>query len=107
MTGKPVRFDVTETTRMPLARWILGPEMIGLDFPWHNRIHGSPHLSTRQYARIARGGVMSPGLEPSAYGTHCLRAVHLLLGHTKMGSTVRYLRVDIEDALSLSDGIDR
>jgi hypothetical protein len=110
-TGKPVRFEITETTRLSLERWIGDPEMIGLEFLWPSRIHGSPHLSTRQYARIVRGWVMSLGLEPSAYGTHSmrrtkvaqiykktgnLRAVQLLLGHTKMDSTVRYLGVDIE-----------
>jgi integrase len=120
-TGKPVRFEITETTRLSLDRWIRDPEMIGLEFLWPSRIHGSPHLSTRQYARIVRGWVMSLGLEPSAYGTHSmrrtkvaqiykktgnLRVVQLLLGHTKMDSTVRYLGVDIEDALSLSEGID-
>lgn len=95
--------------------------MIGFDFLWPSRIHGSPHLSTRQYARIVRGWVMSLGLEPSAYGTHSmsrtkvaqiykkmgnLRAVQLLLGQTKMDSTVRYLGVDTEDALSLSEATD-
>jgi integrase len=120
-TGKPVRFEITETTRVSLDRWISDPEMIGFEFLWPSRIHGSPHLSTRQYARIVRRWVMSLGLEPSAYGTHSmrrtkvaqiykktgnLRAVQLLLGHTKMDSTVRYLGVDIEDALSLSEGID-
>ncbi|BDW86481.1 tyrosine-type recombinase/integrase [Roseicyclus marinus] len=120
-TGKLVRFEITETTRLSLERWISDPEMIGLDFLWPSRIHGSPHVSTRQYARIVRGWVMSLGLEPSAYGTHSmrrtkvaqiykktgnLRAVQLRLGHTRMDSTVRYLGVDIEDALSLSDSID-
>lgn len=120
-TRKPVRFEITETTQLSLERWIRDPEMIGLEFLWPSRIHGSPHLSTRQYARIVRSWVTSLGLEPSAYGTHSmrrtkvaqiykktgnLRAVQLLLGHTKMDSTVRYLGVDIEDALSLSEGID-
>jgi integrase len=120
-TGKPVRFEITETTRQSLERWIRDPEMIGLEFLWPSRIHGSPHLSTRQCARIVRGWVTSLGLEASAYGTHSmrrtkvaqiykktgtLRAVQLLLGHTKMDSTVRYLGVDIEDALTLSEGID-
>ena len=73
------------------------------------------------HARIVRGRVTSLGLEPSAYGTHSmrrtkvaqvykktgnLRVVQRLLGHTKMDSTVRYLGVEIEDALSLSEGID-
>lgn len=120
-TGKPVRFEITETTWVSLERWIGDPEMNGHKFLWPSRFQGSPHLSTRQYARIVRGWVMSLGLEPSAYGTHSmrrtkvaqiykktgnLRAVQLLLGHTKMDSRVRYLGVDIEDALSLSEGID-
>lgn len=82
--------------------------MIGLEFLWPGRIHGSLHLSTRQYARIVRSWVTSLGLEPTAYGSHSMRrskvaqiykkignrrAVQLLLGHTKMNSTVRYLGV--------------
>ena len=120
-TGKPVRFEITETTRLSLEQWVSDAEMTGLEFLWPSRLHGSPHLSTRQYARIVRGWVTSLGLEPSAYGTHSmrrtkvaqiykktgnLRAVQLLLGHTKMDSTVRYLGVDLEDALTLSEGID-
>ena len=120
-TGKPVRFEITETTRQSLERWILDPEMIGSEYLWPSRLHASPHLSTRQYARIMREWVICIGLEPSAYGTHSmrrtkvaqiykktgnLRAVQLLLGHTKMDSTVRYLGVDLDDALSLSEGID-
>ncbi len=54
-TGKPVRFEITETTRESLERWIRDPEMIGLEFLWPSRIQGSPHLSMRQCARIARG----------------------------------------------------
>lgn len=95
--------------------------MIGFEFLWPGRIHGSPHHSTRQYARIVEGWVASLGVEPSSYATHSmrrtkvaqiykktgnLRAVQLLLGHTRMDSTVRYLGVDFEDALTLSEGID-
>jgi integrase len=120
-TGQLVRFEITEPTRQSLERWIANPEMIGADFLWPSRFHGSPHLSTRQYARILRGWVTSIGLEPSAYGTHSmrrtkvaqiykktgnLRAVQLILGHTKMDSTVRYLGVDLDDALTISEAID-
>lgn len=120
-TSRPVRFEITETTRQSLERWIGDPEMLGAEFLWPSRFHARPHLSTRQYARILRGWVLSVGLEPSAYGTHSmrrtkvaqiykktgnLRAVQLLLGHMKMDSTVRYLGVEIEDALALSEGID-
>lgn len=120
-TGKPVRFEITETTKQSLKRWIADPEMIGSEYLWPSRLHASPHLSTRQYARIMREWVTSIGLEPSAYGTHSmrrtkvaqiykktgnLRAVQLLLGHTKMDSTVRYLGVDLDDALTLSESIE-
>lgn len=95
--------------------------MIGLEFLWPSRIHGRQQLSTRPFTRTVRGWIASVDLEPSAYGTHSmrrtkvaqifkktgnLRAVQLLLGHTKMDSTVRFLGVDIEDALTLSERID-
>ncbi|MEM9010650.1 MAG: tyrosine-type recombinase/integrase, partial [Pseudomonadota bacterium] len=79
------------------------------------------HISTRQYARLVRDWVTSIDLEPSAYGTHSmrrtkvaqiyrktgnLRAVQLLLGHTKMDSTVRYLGVELEDALAISEAVE-
>jgi hypothetical protein len=65
-TGKPVRFKITETTRLSLERWIRDPQMLGLEFLWPSRIHVSPHLSTRHYARIVRGWLASLGLEPGA-----------------------------------------
>jgi integrase len=88
------------------------------DYPFPSRIRASPHLSTRQYARIVDSWVEEIGLDPAAYGTHSirrtkatliyrrtknLRAVQLLLGHTKLESTVRYLGIEVEDALELSE----
>jgi site-specific recombinase XerC len=88
---------------------------------WPSRFHGGPHLSTRQYACILRGWVISIGLEPSAYGTYSmrrtkpaqnykktgnLRAVQLLLGHAKMDSSVRYLGIELEDALEISEDVE-
>lgn len=120
-TRKPVRFEITETTRLSLECWINDPETIGCEYLWPSRVHSSPHLSTRQYARIMRDWVLSIVFEPSAYGTHSMRrtkvaqtyrktgnhrAVQLLLGHTMMDRTVKYLGVDLDDALSLSEGID-
>ena len=82
-----------------------------------SRIHASPHLSTRQYARIVDSWVVQLGLDPANYGTHTLRrtkatliyrrtknlrAVQLLLGHTKLESTVRYLGIEVDDALEMA-----
>ena len=86
-----------------------------------SRQHLSPHLSTRQYARILKSWVTGIGLDPAAYGTHSmrrtkatliyrrtknLRAVQLLLGHSKLDSTVRYLGIEIDDALEMSEQTD-
>jgi len=86
-----------------------------------SRFHDYPHISTRQYGRLVRDWVAAIGLEPSGYGTHLmrrtkaaeiyrktgnLRAVQLILGHTKIDSTVRYLGVEVEDALSIAEKID-
>ena len=120
-TQKPVRFEITEGTRNSLVRWMDEPLMIGSEFLWPGRLHERLHISTRQYARLVRNWVMSIGMEPSAFGPHSmrrtkvaqiykktgnLRAVQLLLGHTKMDSTVHYLGVELEDALEISEGIE-
>lgn len=95
--------------------------MVGSEHLWPGRFHERQHIPTRQYARLVRGWVTSIGLEPSAYGTHSmrrtkvtqiyrktgnLRAVQLLLGHTKMDSTVRYLGVELEDALAIAEEME-
>jgi len=120
-TKSPVRFELTEGTRRSLLEWINHPLMTGHQYLWPGRFHDRPHISTRQYARMLKTWVKSIGLEPSAYGTHSmrrtkvaqiykktgnLRAVQLLLGHTKMDSTVRYLGVDLEDALAISESVE-
>ncbi len=120
-TGRPVQFEITENTRRSLTA-LFGGRMPGADdYLFQSRLEASPHLSTRQYARIVQGWVASIGLNPATYGTHSLRrtkaaliyrktgnlrAVQLLLGHTKLESTVRYLGVDVDDALEISTGID-
>lgn len=97
------------------------PAIIGCAFLFPSRFHDRPHISTRQYARLVQEWVTAIGLEPSGYGTHSLRrtkaaqiyrktgnlrAVQLLLGHTKVDSTVRYLGVELEDALSIAESVD-
>ena len=120
-TQKPVRFEISEGARASVAKWMEDPLMVGSEFLWSGRFHERFYISTRQYARIVRDWVASIGLEVTAYGTHSmrrtkvtqiykktgnLRAVQLLLGHTKMDSTVRYLGVELEDALAIAEAIE-
>lgn len=120
-TQKPVRFEISEGTRASVAKRMKDPLMVGSEYLWPGRFHERLHISTRQYARIVRDWVSSIGLEVTAYGTHSmrrakvtkiykktgnLRAVQLLLGHTKMHSAVRYLGVQLEDALAISEAIE-
>ncbi len=118
---KPVRFEISEGTRASVAKWMEDPQMVGSEYFWPGRFHERLHISTRQYARIVRDWVTSIGLKAAAYGTHSmrrtkvtqiykntgnLRATQLLLVHTKMGSTVRYLGVELEDALAIAKAIE-
>jgi integrase len=119
-TGRPVQFEITEATRRSVQNWINARKLYsGYLFP--SRHHESPHLSRRQYARIVDSWVKQVGLDPAAYGTHSmrrtkaaqiyrktgnLRAVQLLLGHTKLESTVRYLGIEVDDALAISEQIE-
>ncbi len=120
-TGQPVQFELTENTRDSVTAWVNAPEMFRCAFMFPSRFHDRPHISTRQYGRLVRDWVTAIGLEPSGYGTHSLRrtkaseiyrktgnlrAVQLLLGHTKVDSTVRYLGIELEDALSIAEKID-
>jgi len=120
-TSRPIQFEVSENTRDSIWNWICSPEMLGCAHLFPSRLHNRPHMSTRQYARLVRDWVFAVGLDPSGYGTHSLRrtkaaqiyrktgnlrAVQLLLGHTKVDSTVRYLGVELEDALSIAEKID-
>ncbi len=120
-TQRPVQFEVSENTRESIWNWVSSPEMLECAFLFPSRIHDRPHVSTRQYARLVRDWVLAIGLDPSGYGTHSLRrtkaaqiyrktgnlrAVQLLLGHTKVDSTVRYLGVELEDALAIAEKID-
>jgi len=120
-TKRPVQFELTENTRDSVLGWTRSPGMFACRFMFPSRFHDRPHISTRQYGRIVLGWVTSIGLEPSGYGTNSLRrtkaaeiyrktgnlrAVQLLLGHTKVDSTVRYLGVELEDALHIAEQID-
>lgn len=116
-THHPVQFEITEQTRDALAGWIARASLQSEDFVFPGR-SGVDHLSTRQYARIVRAWVVELGADPVAYGTHSmrrtkasliyrrtknLRAVQLLLGHTRLESTVRYLGIEVDDALEMAE----
>ncbi|MBI6940128.1 tyrosine-type recombinase/integrase [Pseudomonas putida] len=117
-TQHPVQFEITEQTRMALEAWMHQAHLRSEDCLFPSRLHGSDHLSTRQYARIVKAWVTAVGLDPALYGTHTLRrtkasliyrrtknlrAVQLLLGHTKLDSTVRYLGIEVDDALEMAE----
>ena len=117
-TSRPVQFEITEQTRKSIAEWLKLADLKSDNFLFPSRIHESPHLSTRQYARIVNDWVEEIGLDPTSYGIHTmrrtkptliyrrtknLRAVQLLLGHTKLESTVRYLGIEVDDALEIAE----
>ena len=101
-----------------MEAWIKSAKLQSDSFLFPSRVHTSPHLGTRQYARIVHDWVEEIGLDPTAYRTHWmrrtkptliyrrtknLRAVQLLLGHTKLESTVRYLGIEVDDALEMAE----
>lgn len=117
-TQRPVQFEITSATREALQTWIKKAALRQEDYLFPSRIHDSPHLGTRQYARILGKWVDELGLDRADYGTHSmrrtkatliykrtknLRAVQLLLGHSKLESTVRYLGIEVDDALEISE----
>jgi len=117
-TQRPVQFEITQPSRDALKAWIKQTGLRPEDFLFPSRIHDSPHLGTRQYARILEGWIGELGLDTAAYGTHSirrtkatliyrrtknLRAVQLLLGHTKLESTVRYLGIEVDDAFEIAE----
>ena len=120
-TRSPVRFEITSASRRSIATWIDSARLSDTEFLFPSRQQSSQHLSLRQYSRILGKWVRRAGLDPTLYGTHSMRrtkatliyrqtknirAVQLLLGHSKLESTVRYLGIDIDDALEISEQID-
>lgn len=117
-TQRPVQFEITAQTRASVEAWIRAARRRNDDFLFPSRVRRSAHISTRQYARIVKAWVTKIGLDPTLYGTHTLRrtkasliycrtknlrAVQLLLGHTKLESTVRYLGIEVDDALEMAE----
>lgn len=120
-TSKPVQFELLEPARGSILAWLERRSGALEDYAFPSRTDHAGHLSTRQFARLVDEWVTGVGLRRDDYGTHSLRrtkasiiykatgnlrAVQILLGHTKIESTVRYLGVDVEDALTLAEGTE-
>jgi len=120
-TGKPVQFEIMKQTREALMDWIEFKQLNIYDWLFPSRKNRDNAMTTRQYARVVQKWIASINLPKSSYATHSLRrtkatliyrktgnlrAVQLLLGHEKIDSTVKYLGVEVEDALALSESIE-
>jgi integrase len=120
-TGRPVRFELTEQTRQALDDYLSVANRKRGDFLFAAQRQPSRSLSIRQYARLVGAWISGIGLDHCLFGTHSLRrtkatliycrtgnlrAVQLLLGHTKIESTVRYLGIEVDDALAIAEQID-
>ena len=120
-TGQPVQLEITDACRESLIAWLKKRKDRADEWIFPSRSHRGQHLTTRQYGRLVDDWVAMIGLDPSHYGTHSmrrtkvaliykktgnLRACQLLLGHSKLEGTVRYLGVDIDDAITLSENVD-
>jgi len=118
-TRRPVQFEITEQTRASLEVWLQILRATGSRYLFPSRLHARPHLSTRQYSRLVHRWIDSIGLKSIFYGTHSmrrtkvtqiyrktgnLRAVQLL--QTKLESTVRYLGIEVDDALHIAEQIE-
>lgn len=120
-TGRPVQFELMTDARASLLAWLERRGGTLGDYVFPGRINHADHLSTRRYARLVDEWVAGTGLRTEEYGSHSLRrtkasiiykatanlrAVQILLGHAKIENTVRYLGVDVEDALTLAEGTE-
>jgi integrase len=120
-TGRPVRFELSEQTRQAIDDYLKASDKRPGEFLFTGRRGHQTNMTTRQYARLVSEWIGSAGLDARLFGTHSLRrtkatliyrrtgnlrAVQLLLGHTKIESTVRYLGIDVDDALAIAEQVD-
>jgi integrase len=120
-TGRPVKFELTEQTRQAIEDYLRASGKKPGEFLFTSRRRSDRCMSTRQYARLVAEWIGNIGLDPRLFGTHSLRrtkatliyrrtgnlrAVQLLLGHTKIESTVRYLGIEVDDALTIAEQVD-
>jgi len=120
-TGRPVKFELTDQTRQAIDDYMKAAGKKPGDFLFAGRLGFGQSMTTRQYARLLSGWIAGIGLDQKLFGTHSLRrtkatliyrrtgnlrAVQLLLGHTKIESTVRYLGIEVNDALAIAEQVD-
>ena len=120
-TGRPVKFELVDQTRQAVDDYLRAAGKKRGEYLFTGRGGLSRAMTTRQYARLLADWVASIGLDPKVFGTHSLRrtkatliyrrtgnlrAVQLLLGHTKIESTVRYLGIEVDDALSIAEQVE-
>ena len=120
-TGQPVRFEMTEQTREAVDSYIAAAHKKPGEFLFGSRRGRAQPITTRQYSRLVGQWIVGIGLDPTFFGTHSLRrtkatliyrrtgnlrAVQLLLGHKKIESTVRYLGIEVDDALAIAEQVD-
>jgi integrase len=120
-TGQPVRFELTEQTRQAVDEYVRASGKKPGQFMFNGRLRPDWSITTRQYARLTSAWIAGIGLDPHIFGTHSLRrtkatliyrrtgnlrAVQLLLGHRKIESTVRYLGIEVDDALAIAEQVD-
>jgi len=120
-TGQPVKFEITEQTRQAIDKYLETKHKVPNDYLFTGRRGNQKCLTTRQYSRLVSKWISLIGLDSTLFGTHSirrtkatiiyrktgnLRAVQLLLGHTKIESTVRYLGIEVDDALDIAEQVD-
>jgi integrase len=120
-TGRPVKFELTEQTREAVDGYLRASGKKPGEFLFTSRRDKGRCMTTRQYARLVSEWIAGIGLDPKLFGTHSLwrtkttliyrrtgnlRAVQLLLGHTKIENTVRYLGIEVDDALAIAEQVD-
>lgn len=120
-TGRPVKFELTEQSREAIDAYLKATRRVPGQYLFPGRAVEEGHLTARQFSRLLKQWLTAVGLDPALYGTHSLRrtkatliykrtgnlrAVQLLLGHTKIESTVRYLGIEVDDALEIAESVE-
>ena len=120
-TGRSVRFELTEQTRQAVDDYVKAAGRMPGEFLFTSRRRPGQAMTMRQYARLVSEWIAGIGLDPHVFGTHSLRrtkatliyrctgnlrAVQLLLGHTRIESTVRYLGIEVDDALAIAEQVE-